>query len=56
VFVGGMFSTVAVADLFDNCAKVKPGTNALIVAAPMHGRDINIIIDQKLLRGPRWYF
>jgi hypothetical protein len=52
VFVGGMFSTVAVADLFDNCAKVKPGTNA-----PMDGlhRDINIV-DQKLLRGPRWYF
>ena len=51
------FSTVAVADLFDNCAKVKPGTNALIVAAPMDGlhRDINIV-DQKLLRGPRWYF
>ena len=57
MFVGGMFSTVAVADLFDNCAKVKPGTNALIVAAPMDGlhRDINIV-DQKLLRGPRWYF
>jgi hypothetical protein len=53
-----MFSTVAVADLFDNCAKFKPGTNALIVAAPMDGlhRDINIIVDQKLLRGPRWYF
>jgi hypothetical protein len=28
-----MFSTVAIADLFDNCAKVKPGTNALGVAA-----------------------
>jgi hypothetical protein len=53
-----MFSTVAIADLFDNCAKVKPGTNALSVAAPMDGlhRDINIIVDQKLLRGPRWYF
>src|SRR5262249_36601920 len=47
-------AAIAVADMVDNCAKVKPGMNVLIIAANdgLHG-GVNIV-DQENVAWPHW--